>query len=265
MFINFHRTKIYIFNIEYFLHFLLLPFSECKIAACSAQIERILVPHGYEQFEIVELILPHIIELLTTESTSILASWFLFDKAAIALGRNLSQKYLLEPILKLYDPESDDHVKYNSSDSSMKSLNGLSFKSRKTIKLYHHSFLLRLIVRFGLNCFLNNFVPPLIEAIGGCREIIRDHHRNNHDSSRISTSTKHSKKSLTFTQEGMEQMVPKKSSESDEMFSFENESDDLQKSVNIHLTDTSSDNDVDRFETNSNDGDFILIVLNKIK
>lgn len=94
-------------------------FIECKIAACSAQIERILVPHGYEQFDVVELILPHIIKLLTTESTSILASWFLFDKAAVALGQNLTQKYLLEPILKLYDPESDDRIKYNSFDSSV--------------------------------------------------------------------------------------------------------------------------------------------------
>lgn len=240
-------------------HFL---FSECKIAACSAQIERILVPHGYEQFDTVELILPHIVRLLTTESTSILASWFIFDKAAVALGQNLTQKYLLEPILKLYDPESDDKVKYSSFDSSLKSSSGLSFKSRKTIKLYHHSFLLRLIVRFGLNCFLNNFVPPLIEAIGGCKEIYNhtlDHYRPQHDNSNISTSTKHSKRNLkmstTFTDEGIEQMVSKKASESDEMFTFENEYDDLQKStVNVHLTDTSSDNDVDRFDTNSNDG-----------
>lgn len=196
--------------------------------------------------------------MLTTESTSILASWFIFDKAAVALGQNLTQKYLLEPILKLYDPESDDKVKYSSFDSSLKSLNGLSFKSRKTIKLYHHSFLLRLIVRFGLNCFLNNFVPPLIEAIGGCKEIDHhtiDHYRHQHDNSNISTSTKIAKKnpkmSSTFTDEGMEQMVSKKA-ESDEMFTFENESDDLQKSTaNVNLTDTSSDNDVDRF---SNDG-----------
>lgn len=240
-------------------------FSECKIAACSAQIERILVPRGYEQFDIVELILPHIVKLLTTESTSILASWFIFDKAAVALGQNLTQKYLLEPILKLYDPESDDRVKYHSFDSSLRSSSGLSFKSRKTIKLYHHSFLLRLIVRFGLNCFLSNFVPPLIEAIGGCKEINHhtlDHYRHQHDSSNISSSTKYSKKnpkmSSTFTDE--EQMLPKKSVESDEMFTFDNESDDLQKStVNAHLTDTSSDIDGDRFDTNSNDGIFLKI------
>lgn len=233
-----------------------LVFSECKIAACSAQIERILAPRGYEQFDIVELILPHIIDLLKTESTSILASWFLFDKVAIALGQNLTRKYLLEPILKLYDPESDERVTYSSFDSSMKFSNGLSFKSRKTIKLYHHSFLLRLIVRFGLNCFLNNFVPPLIEAIGGCRESHQtlDCYRH-HNSSHISTSTKHSKK-IPFTDDGMEQIVSKKTNE-DEMFTFENESDDLQKTrANFHLTDTSSDNDVDNIETNSNDGNF---------
>lgn len=221
------------------------------------------MPRGYEQFDTVELMLPHIVKLLTTESTSILASWFIFDKAAVALGQNLTQKYLLEPILKLYDPESDDRVKYNSS-----------FKSRKTIKLYHHSFLLRLIVRFGLNCFLNNFVPPLIEAIGGCKEINHhalDHYRHQHDTSNISTSTKHSKRNLKIstTDERMEHMAPKKASDSDEMFTFENESDDLQKSaINVHLTDTSSDNDVDRFDTNSNDGStfsIIFILIEKLK
>lgn len=231
-------------------------FSECKIAACSAQIERILLPRGYEQFDVVELILPHIIKLLTTESTSILASWFLFDKAAVALGQNLTQKYLLEPILKLYDSESDDRVKY--FESSMKSSNGLSFKSRKTIKLYHHSFLLRLIVRFGLNCFLNNFVPPLIEAIGGCREVTHhtlDQYRHHHDSSHIGSSKKNRK--MPSNAEDAEPMVSKKTNEADEMFTFENESDDLQKStLNVHLTDNSSDTDVDRFEINSNDGSF---------
>lgn len=225
------------------------------------------MPHGYEQFDTVELILPHIVKLLTTESTSILASWFIFDKAAVALGQNLTQKYLLEPILKLYDPESDDRVKYNSFDSSSKSSSGLSFKSRKTIKLYHHSFLLRLIVRFGLNCFLNNFVPPLIEAIGGCKEINHhalDHYGHQLDNSNISTSTKHSKRNhkMSTTDERLEHMVSKKASDSDEMFTFENESDDLPKSaVNVQLTDTSSDNDVDRFDTNSNDGTFFITCI----
>lgn len=226
-------------------------FSECKIAACSAQIERILVPRGYEPFGIVELILPHLIDLLAAESTSILASWFLFDKLAIALGQTLTQKYLLEPILKLYDSECDDRDRYSSFDSSLK----FSFKSRKTIKLYHHSFLLRLIVRFGLSCFLANFVPPLIEAIGGCREI-------NHQSLDFSTSTRISKKNLmisnTIADQAIDQRAPKNPSESDEMFTFENESDDLQKPVNVQLTDTSSDNDIDRFDTNSNDGKLLF-------
>lgn len=239
--------------------------------------DRLLVPRGYEQFNIVELVLPLLIDVLTAENTSILASWFLFDKAAIALGQNLTKKFLLDPILKLYS-ECDDRVKNNSSfDSLMRSSNGLSFKSRKAIKLYHHSFLLRLIVRFGLNCFLNNFVPPLIEAIGGCREA--DHqnlyHHHQHDSSQQNArrtskmyvcATKRTRKihkiSSTLKDGEIEQMMLKKPSESDEMFTFENESDDLQKSINVHLTDTSSDNDIDRFETNLIDGNFSLYFKN---
>lgn len=222
--------------------------AECKVMACAAQIERVLVPHGHEQFNIVDLILPHIIDLLISESTSILAAWFLFDNAAIALGQNKTQKYLLEPILKLYDTDGDEQVAFlnGNSDSSMKFNNGISFKSRKTIKLYHHSFLLRLIVRFGLSCFLNNFIAPLIEAIGGCKEPVQQ------PFCPVDSTTKHSKYIKMCS-------IP---SGTDEMFTFDNEGDDLQKAAAaLHLTD-SSDNDgdtisqiIDQFETSSNDGE----------
>lgn len=92
-----------------------------------------------------------------------------------------------------------------------------------------------------------------IEAIGGCRESHQtlDYYRR-HDSSHVSTSTKHSK-TITFTeQEEMEQLASKKTTSQDEMFTFENESDEL---LHKHsANDTSSDNDVENIETNSNDG-----------
>lgn len=239
--------------------------AECKVMACAAQIEKLLVPHGYEQFNVVDLILPHIIDLLKSENTSILAAWFLFDSAAVALGQNKTRKYLLEPILKLYDAETDERITFLNSnfDSSMRFGSTSSFKSRKTIKLYHHSFLLRLIVRFGLSCFLENFVPPLIEAIGGCKETVQHSFYQCHENS-VADTTKHSNKSNIPTVEE----IPKKINESDEMFTFENEGDDLQKAtVNIQLTD-SSDNDadtisriIDQFETNSNDGNFFLAFI----
>ncbi|XP_053957432.1 WD repeat-containing protein 81 [Anastrepha ludens] len=154
--------------------------AECKVMSCCAYIGRLLEPIGYEQFSPVELLLPHIIDLLLDEQTSILTAWNLFDPVAQALGIVNTQKYLLLPIMKLYDVESFERgmisVRTRSADANSSSGGQLrfsmssSFKSRKSVKLYHHSFLLRLIVRFGLKCFLHNFIAPLIEAVGGYKE-----------------------------------------------------------------------------------------------
>lgn len=218
--------------------------AECKVMSCAAQIEKLLLPHGYEQFSLVDLVLPHIIDLLTTESTSILSAWFLFDYIAVALGLNKTKQYLLEAILKLYDIQCDERISFLNSnfDSSMKFTNGASFKSRKTIKLYHHSFLLRLIVRFGLSCFLNNFIPPLVEAIGGYKEPVHHsfyhYHENRH--SGFGAQNNHIVSSSP-------KRVSDADADADEMFSFDNENDDIQKPSLMHgnnLTD-SSDNDTD--------------------
>uniref|UniRef100_A0A0K8WLI7 Putative inactive serine/threonine-protein kinase lvsG n=1 Tax=Bactrocera latifrons TaxID=174628 RepID=A0A0K8WLI7_BACLA len=154
--------------------------AECKVMSCCAYISHLLEPIGYEQFSPVELLLPHIIDLLLDEQTSILTAWNLFDPVAQALGIANTQKYLLLPIMKLYDVESFERgmisVRTRSADASSSTGGQVrfsmssSFKSRKSVKLYHHSFLLHLIVRFGLKCFLHNFIAPLIEAVGGYKE-----------------------------------------------------------------------------------------------
>lgn len=236
--------------------------AECKVMACAAQIEKLLVPHGNEQFSLVDLVLPHIIDLLTTESTSILSAWFLFDYIAVALGPTMTRRYLLEAILKLYDIQCDERVSFlnNNSDSSMKFTSGASFKSRKTIKLYHHSFLLRLIVRFGLSCFLNNFIVPLVEAIGGYKEPVHHsfyhyHDPNSHTGFEARMGDNHKNDIVTSS--------PKRVSDADEMFSFDNENDEIQRPSTMHGTNftDSSDNDADNisrivgnFDINGSDG-----------
>lgn len=182
--------------------------AECQVTSCYALIRGLLSQREYlhpsllsnEQFPIIDLILPHIIDLLNNPHTSIFTAWHLFDPVAQSLGRFQTERYLLRPILKLYDHtenfQSEQQHQHNFMKSSInlqhnmqnariqeKVLNtnkseqqqqacwiSSTVKSRKSIKLYHHSFLLRLIVRFGLKSFLNNFITPLIEAVGGYKD-----------------------------------------------------------------------------------------------
>lgn len=155
--------------------------AKCKVMSACAHIGRLLDPIGYEQFSSVELLLPHIIELLTQEHSSILSAWNIFDAVAQSLGVVKTQKVLLQPIMKLYDVERFERGMTSVGNSSLQGSvtnaptllrlsTSSSFKSRKSVKLYHQIFLLRLMVRFGLRCFLNNFIAPLIEAVGGYKD-----------------------------------------------------------------------------------------------
>ncbi|XP_053697795.1 WD repeat-containing protein 81 [Sabethes cyaneus] len=150
--------------------------AECKINCCVTLSEGLLEPRGHDQYSMVELLLPHFIELIKADDTSILAAWNLFDAISTALGVQQTKQQLLQPILLLY--ESDDteiritqhQNKFPSDQATVKFTRNTSFKSRKSVKLYHHSFLLKLIVRFGLRCFLENFIAPLVEAVGGYKD-----------------------------------------------------------------------------------------------
>ncbi|XP_049766258.1 WD repeat-containing protein 81 [Schistocerca cancellata] len=104
--------------------------------------------------ESLELILPYIKELMEDPETSVLAAWNLFDLVAKHLGPKHTSKFLMPSILKLYENGTEDD----------------SEQSSKHVKLYHHIFLLQLIVRLGLKTFLENFVSPLVEAVGGYRD-----------------------------------------------------------------------------------------------
>lgn len=243
--------------------------AECKVKACVIQLEGFLTPQGYDQFPAIDLLLPHIIDLLNNDETSILAAWYLFDPVATVLGPKATRKQLLEPILRLYDAENDERINFLNSnfDSSMKFSSSSAFKSSKTIKLYHHSFLLRLIVRFGLKCFLENFVSPLIEAIGGYKEPMggaRYHyHDNKNNPFRKSRSTKNLKMCDDdgITSSTVNIVVPdqhNKLEKQEEVFAFENEHE-TKPNVTINLTDSSDDAEainkiIDQFEISMTGG-----------
>lgn len=145
--------------------------AECKVKAFSALTEGILEPTGFEQLNVIEILLPHIIDMFQNEETGILSAWYIFDEIATAIGMEHTKKYLLAPILGLYDVHYDDRANFfNASYDTTIRYTASSFRSKKAVKLYHHSFLLKLIVRFGLKCFLDNFISMLIEAAGGVKD-----------------------------------------------------------------------------------------------
>ncbi|KAL3274404.1 hypothetical protein HHI36_015797 [Cryptolaemus montrouzieri] len=142
--------------------------AECKVKTCTKLIETIFEElNTTVDVEIIDIMLPHIKELIEDPPTSVLASWYLFDSFSRVMGPQKTSGTLLEPILKLYENEPNEYtILYHG----------------RIAKLYHHSFLLRLMVRLGLKRFLEHFIPPIVEAVGGYRDyekldfILHSHH-----------------------------------------------------------------------------------------
>lgn len=207
----------------------------CKVKTCVTQMKDLLQPTAYEQFNVIEIILPHITDMLANGETGILVAWYLFDDLAAALGPKLSCEYLLSPILHLYETDNEERLNFlhSNCDFSMKFTSTSSLKSMKAVKLYHHSFLQRLIIRFGLKTFLENFISPLIEAVGGYKELVEV--EPDASSKRFGLV-----ESKTFNDDSLEKIdvEQKVCAESEEIFIFDGEMDG-NKVANLDESNTS--------------------------
>lgn len=129
---------------------------ECKVKLCARHLDLLMNDLSIiTDAEIVNILLPHVKNLIEEPATSVLAAWYLFDPMAKLLGPTNTSEKLLQPIIKLYENEFNETA---------------AFYNNKIVKLYHHHFLLCLIVRLGLKSFLDNFITPLVEAVGGYRD-----------------------------------------------------------------------------------------------
>lgn len=146
--------------------------AEGKIQACATHLE-VLLNQLSGQFDVLDIFLAHYIELLTNKDTSVLAAWYLFDTVSKALGPAETKSKLLKHILNLY--EDDDYVidkpeQHKLTEVDSVTCSGVAGK-QKFVKLYHNIFLLQLMVRLGLQCFLETFTQHLVEAVGGYKDV----------------------------------------------------------------------------------------------
>lgn len=151
--------------------------NECWVKTVAHDLT-VILPHLTTS--LVPLLLPHIRQLMEDPNSAVLATWYLFDPLAQALGPSATCTHLLETIVKLYSEfrVGDDNLKDGSGAADSEKLCN---QNMKQAKLFHRTFLLRLIVRFGLKAFLDNFITPLVEAVGGYHETTHQINSTNND------------------------------------------------------------------------------------
>ncbi|XP_078593902.1 WD repeat-containing protein 81-like [Branchiostoma floridae x Branchiostoma japonicum] len=96
-----------------------------------------------------ELLLPYVVSLLESPKSGAEATICIFDIFAQYLGPTMTSRKLLRPLTNLMDHGN---------------------VSLSYVKLFHRTFLLQLLVRFGLQTFLGQIVGLIVEATADLRD-----------------------------------------------------------------------------------------------
>ena len=91
------------------------------------------------------ILLPYIADLIKSPYTCVQSVWALFNYVAQTLGPDHTASFFVPLLIQLLDGES----------------------TPKHLKLYHRTFIIQLVVRLGIKCFLTHFATILIEATAG--------------------------------------------------------------------------------------------------